>query len=268
EKSEAPPIDLVITKRQTVTREGKFGDAQKIFRLDHRVAMEFCTGFGKTYAALKLIAEDLINTKGKTKWYIVVPREKIIQTWYNEMDKWGFKWMHKHSLVEIINYSSSHKFEKGRNFCLDEAHNITELREGNLTNVIDKKTRIIACSATIDSKKFTILREFGFNKKHRIVVTLDQGVESGAVTDYLIYMLPLKMNKLFRSGIVGLNRWLNSCKKKKNAAGIEAAIFAQTRYLYNSYQKLMAAKYVMDSFADTDKVCLFVMTRSIGGASL
>jgi len=271
-ESEAPPADLIIKKREVITREGAFSDAQSTFRNEHRVAMEFCTGFGKTYAALKLIKEDLIATKGAKKWYVLIPRNTIVQTWYDEMDKWKMQWMYKHGLVEIINYSSSHKLVKGHNICLDEAHNITDLREGNLDKVVDKGTRIIACSATIDAKKFSILRSFGFAKRHRIVVTLDQGVESGAVTDYLIYMLPLAMNKLFKSGIQSLNRWQNSCKRKaaskdvkvraQAAKGIEAAIFAQTRYIYNSYQKLMAAKYVMDNFNSEDKFLVYCSNQN------
>lgn len=262
ESVESLPTDIVITKRQTITREGKFYDAQVTFRNEHRVAMEFCTGFGKTYAALRLIEEDLTATKGKKKWYILVPREKIVQTWYDEMDKWKFQWMYKHGLVEIINYSSSHKLEPGYNFCLDEAHNITELREGNMDKVINKETRIIACSATIDSEKFTILRSFGFTKRHRIKVSLDEGVESGAVTDYRIYMLPIFMNELFKLGLGAKNRWLNSCKKKKDPKGIEAAIFAQTRQIYDSYQKLIAAKYVMDQMQDTDKVLVYASNQN------
>jgi superfamily II DNA or RNA helicase len=261
-QSEAPPTDMVITKRQTVTREGSFDDSQRIFNFEHRVAMEFCTGFGKTYAALRLIAEDLTATKGGKKWYILIPRNTIVQTWYDEMDKWGFRWMYKHGFVEIINYSSSHKLEEGRNYCLDEAHNITELREGNMDRVIDKDTRIIAASATIDSEKFTILRSFGFKKKHRIVVTLDQGVEAGAVTDYKIFMLPLKMNELFKKGIAAKNRWLSACKKKSDAGGIEAAIFAQTRQIYNSYQKLLAAQYVVNQFKRRDKVLIYVSNQN------
>jgi superfamily II DNA or RNA helicase len=260
-------------KKKGVTREGAFSEAQQIFRTDHRVAMEFCTGFGKTYAALKLIAEDLTSTKGKTKWYILVPRKPIVQTWYDEMDKWGFKWMYQHKLVEIINYSSSHKLKPNRNYCLDEAHNITDLREGNMSKVVAKETRIIAASATIDSEKFTILRTFGFKNKHRIIVTLDEGVESGAVTDYKIFMLPIETNALFRHGIHKLNGWQNSCKRKaaqattpamkaKHGKGIEAAIFAQTRHIYNSYQKLLAAQYVISQFAIRDKYLVYCSNQN------
>ena len=261
-QNEAPPTDLIITKRQTVTREGKFEDARICFNTHHRVAMEFCTGFGKTYAALRLIAEDLISTKGARKWYILIPRNVITQTWFDEMDKWGYKWMYKHGFVDVINYSSSHKLEAGRNFCLDEAHNITDLRESNMSSVVDKRTRIIAASATIDTEKFTILRTFGFNKQHRIVVTLDQGVEAGAVTGYAIYRLPLSMNLLFKQELSAKNRWLTACKKKQDQKGIEAAIFAQTRQIYNSYQKLMAAQYVVNQFDTSDKFLVYCSNQN------
>lgn len=261
-ENEAPPIDLIITKRQLVTRDGKFEDARACFNLNHRVAMEFCTGFGKTYAALRLIAEDLIGSKGAKKWYILIPRNVITQTWYDEMDKWGFKWMYKHGLVEIVNYSSSHKLEPGRNYCLDEAHNITDLRESNMSQVIDNGTRIIAASATIDSEKFTILRTFGFKRSHRISVSLDEGVSAGAVTNYRITMLPIVMNKLFKAGIAAKNRWMTACKKKKDQKGIEAAIFAQTRQIYNSYQKLLAANYVISKFAQTDKFLVYCSNQN------
>ncbi len=242
------------------TREQSFEDASKAYYMDHKVILEYCTGFGKTYQALRLIQQtiysDVVNHGIRYKWAIIVPTKNLIKGWEDEIDKWEMRQVSPS--IEIVCYNSIHKLKNIRHFCLDEAHNITELRVERLLEKITKKSNLIALSATINSKKFTLLKWLGFTKSHRHKITLDEGVDAEVIAEYNIIGLPLTPNEQWWKTNRGIEGWLNSEKRKGNSKGIEMAIFKRMRHVYNSAQKLELAKYVCDNLTPNDKILVYV----------
>jgi superfamily II DNA or RNA helicase len=237
------------------TREQSFDDASSFFFIHHKVILEYCTGFGKTYQALRLISKS-ITDDGKS-WAIIVPTQNLIKGWTDEIEKWKLAGLK--GKIEIICYNSIHKLEGIDHFCFDEGHNITELRVEKLLDKIDKKrSKLICLSATIDAKKFALLKILGFMKHHRHIITLDEGVEAGVVTEYNIIGLPMTPNQAWLTTNKGIEYWLNSEKRKGNSRGIESAIFKRMRHVYNSSQKLELAKYVCDNLTPGDKILIYV----------
>jgi superfamily II DNA or RNA helicase len=236
------------------TRDESFLVARDFYHLHHRVILEYCTGFGKTYQALRLIAET-IEKDGK-RWAIIVPTQNLIKGWQEEIDKWHLIKVMKN--VEIICYNSIHKLEGIGHYCFDEAHNITELRVEKLLEKILPSSNLIGLSATIDTKKFALLKFLGFMKHHRHKISLDEGVEAKVVTEYNIIGLPLQPNEPWLRTNRGIEYWLNSEKRKGNQRNIDAAIFKRMRHVYNSAQKLALAMHVCGNLTKRDKILVYV----------
>lgn len=244
-----------LEKKKPLTREESFDAASIYFSIHHKVILEYCTGFGKTYQALKLISDSLISNPNE-KWAIIVPTQVLINGWNDEIKKW--KLGHLSRSIEIVCYASLHKLKGIDHFCLDEAHNITELRVERIVDLIDNKAKLIGLSATIDAPKFSLLKFLGFIKKDRHVITLDEGVSARVVIDYNIIGLAVQPNDDWLKTNRGIEGWLNSAKRKSDSKGIEMAIFKRARHVYNSAQKLELAKYVCDNLTKGDKILIYV----------
>jgi superfamily II DNA or RNA helicase len=241
------------------SRDGSFDEAQRVYKKNKRVVLEFCTGFGKTYAALRLIDQTIASGDSRP-WAIIVPRIDLIDTWYKEIDDWKMGHLEKH--IKILCYDSLHTLdpELEWSFCFDEIHNLTELRVEKVLDICEEvdDAVMIGCSATIDSKKFTLARQLGFIKAHRVLVTLDEGVEAGVVTDYKIVKLPVVPNEKWFRKLKGLTGWFNQAKKSGKKASIDAAIFARVRHVYNSANKFELAKHIADNLDTSEKTMFFV----------
>jgi superfamily II DNA or RNA helicase len=244
------------------SREELFKESSEIFFLHNRLIAEFCTGAGKTYAALKLI--DLsCKSNPSEKWVIAYPRVSLKKSWIDEIKKW--KLDHLLDRITLTTYDSLHKINGNYNVCLDEAHNITELRLEKIVNFVSKKSRMIALSATIDEKeKKDYLRELGFDfKRHRVVFELDEGVKSGVVTDYKIWKCPIEANEWWRKAYKKKTRIIDAAKRKGNQKFIQFAMLSRMRHVYDSFQKIQAAEYLIKkTIGKRDKVLVFVSNKN------
>ena len=129
------------------TREQSFIDASHYFSMNHKVILEYCTGFGKTYQALRMIIGSLSHDINE-KWAVIVPTHNLIKGWEDEIIKWNIK--NIRGSIKIVCYASIHKLKNIDHFCLDEAHNITELRVERLKDIIRVDSKLIGLSATIE----------------------------------------------------------------------------------------------------------------------
>lgn len=169
-------------------RENVYKEAVSLLERDNRIGLELTTGTGKTKIAL-----DLINESGE-EWDICCPTTDIVQSWYDEIDKWGLQ--HLKSKLRVYCYQSLHKYishDRGINFCLDEAHNITDKRRDFLLLGLKPHSKLIALSATIDYEKRGLLAEIGVRPDSYIRVKTDDAVKAGIITDYEMYVYKVEL---------------------------------------------------------------------------
>lgn len=140
------------------------------------------TGTGKT----KIAIDAIVETKHK-KVLVIVPTEKLRDdTWPKELKKWGWK-----KKIEIVCYASIAKIKR-RSFDLvimDEAHRITENNKAFFKN--NKIKDILGLTATNPKDKYDLLKDIC---PLIYTVTLDEAIDAGAVADYEIEIVYLKLD--------------------------------------------------------------------------
>jgi len=126
--------------------------------------LEFCTGFGKTYNALKIIE------KLGGKWMIALAEVLHKDNWIDEIEKHDMSHLLKD--IHFIQYASLHK-EKGSEYygvIYDEAHHLSEYRLES-DKLIDR-VKTIYLSATLEDSR---LSNLGLNNsRNRLSYDLDK----------------------------------------------------------------------------------------------
>lgn len=165
----------MLTNRED-PREKLFRLAKQIFEQQNRVLCQYATGAGKTKVAIEL------SSAGEEFWQILVPKRSLIQTWQDEMIKWGYEDLL--GKVKIICYASAHNLQPGNNnIILDEAHRVTD-RTLPYIKAFVGTGKIIALSATVPEEKKLLLVHLGIYPTNTVKYDLDTAVDDDIIADY------------------------------------------------------------------------------------
>ena len=119
---------------------------------------EFCTGFGKTYTAIKAIQLFLEKNPGRTI-LIVVPTEYLKQQWIQELSKHGLFLMNIE--VMIINTLVKQKHLSKDLLVIDEIHRVGAETFSQVFEIVKYKI-IIGLTATLErlDGKHSIIKKY------------------------------------------------------------------------------------------------------------
>ena len=140
------------------------------------------TGYGKSKLAINLLRE-----KQCKKVLIVIPKLVLIDTWINELKKWGFE-----GNIEFSTYVSIHK-KGGMEYdavIYDEAHHITDRVADSIPTIKSKYSTLL--SATVKREKIWLFKQLFPN----LAVTrssLQEAIEDDVLPVPKIILIPLRL---------------------------------------------------------------------------
>lgn len=175
-----------------MSREELQKQALSLINNQGRVALQWCTGLGKSRAAIE-IANYLVEKNNNLKVLLVVAEVAHKNNWEEEFKKWDYKV--NNTIIEC--YASLKKY---RNtdwdlIIFDEAHHLgSELRMDILTSITSKK--VILLSATLPDQVLntitSVFGEFAISK-----VTLKQAIEEGILPKPKVFLVPLTLDNKY-----------------------------------------------------------------------
>ena len=175
-----------------MSREELQKQALSLINNQGRVALQWCTGLGKSRAAIE-IANYLVEKTNNLKVLLVVAEVAHKNNWEEEFKKWDYKV--NNTIIEC--YASLKKY---RNtdwdlIIFDEAHHLgSELRMDILTSITSKK--VILLSATLPDQVLntitSVFGEFAISK-----VTLKQAIEEGILPKPKVFLVPLTLDNKY-----------------------------------------------------------------------
>lgn len=152
-------------------RENAQKKAVELIQEKDAVALEWATGLGKSYAAIKMIEQQ------GGKWHIIVPRIPLINNWKQEFIKFN-----KDHLLEncyIYCYPSIKKYtEQPANVILDEGHHVTDNNVSLIQEVLGDN-KLIVLSATISDEKKVLLETI--RSIYYYTITLEEAINNGVL---------------------------------------------------------------------------------------
>lgn len=178
-----------------MTREQLQKEAVDSINKYHRVALQWCTGLGKSKAAIEIIkyldnVRFLYTAKPKLKILLVVAEIPHKDNWEKEIKKWS----NTPYDIEMVCYASLKNYQN-TNWDLiiyDEAHHLgSDLRLSFLSTIVADD--ILLLSATIPdyllSQLSTIYGSFYSSK-----VTLSEAIKWEILSEPKVYLIPLYLN--------------------------------------------------------------------------
>ena len=160
--------------------------------LKHRfLCLEWCTGTGKSFASMKIVKE-ILSLNPNATGYLVCKESTHRKNWIDDAKK------HKMSKVlnstKTILYASLKNQKKEADFIIfDECHALTPLRVSHLRNILNKGTRIIFLSATINDAKKQLINSL-CKKVHYYKIDLMKAIKLGLVPrpELIVHKMYLK----------------------------------------------------------------------------
>lgn len=149
--------------------------------------IELPTGFGKSKLALDILKKHIETIEQKV--LIVVPRLVLIDTWKEELEKWG---MHTYLLsVEFVTYVSLPKVAGNWDMVIfDECHHLSERCREALESF--KITRSILLSATVkNSVKWELKGTFQNLFSYKI--NMKEAIDNEVLPDPRVFLIPLSL---------------------------------------------------------------------------
>lgn len=176
-----------------MTREELQTQSLSLIQRSNRVALQWCTGLGKSRAAIEMANYLQNNKKDNIKVLLVVAEIAHKSNWEKELDKWNFK----SNDLTIVCYASLRKYKDSQwdLIIFDEAHHLgSDLRTELLFNIIAEN--IILLSATLpDHIMQTISMIFG--KFEVSKVSLKQAIEWNILPQPKVYLIPLTLDSKY-----------------------------------------------------------------------
>lgn len=187
----------------------------------HRVALQWCTGLGKSKAAI-----DIINEIKGNKVLLVVAEIAHKDNWRKEFEKWELNTSLTEITLETYASLKNHRKESFDLLILDEGHHAgSELRIDILNDI--KAKNVLVLSATLPNDVLFQLQEiYGDFTNYRI--TLQQAIEWGILPEPKIYLIPMELDNTHLSQSV-VEEWGKSVKRKT----VKCKIAERWTYLKN-----------------------------------
>ena len=180
-----------------MTKEELQIQAVSLIKRSNRVALQWCTGLGKSKASIDmanyLAGKEFEECEEPLNVLLVVAETAHKSNWEKEFDKWGLKTDN----VVIECYASLKKYRNSYwdLIIFDEAHHLgSDLRMDVLTEL--NVRNIILLSATLPDQVMQavtgVFGEFTISK-----VTLKEAIEWGVLPKPKVYLIPLTLDGIY-----------------------------------------------------------------------
>jgi len=180
----------------------------KINSINTNLLLELPTGYGKTKLAL-----DIINDVNPNNILIVIPRVVLIDSWKDEIKKWGYK--QTLDKITFTTYVSLAKhIDKWDLVIFDECHHLSERCREIIPSFRFKK--VILLSATVKRDLKTIFY-YLFNPLTILRVTTREAIDNKELPDPKIIFIPLHLDNTKQ------DYWIIKNKNKGNPITINYA---------------------------------------------
>ena len=154
----------------------------------NNIVLEVATGFGKSYMAIRKIAQLHTST---SKILIVVPRNVLIDNWKQEFIKWHYQPLL--SLITFTTYVSLPKHaDKWDLICFDEAHHLSERCQEALEHFEVKHSLFLSATLKKEHKEF--IREWCKEDVEFINVSTKKAIDNDVLPDPKILLIPLELD--------------------------------------------------------------------------
>ena len=208
-----------------MTREELQIQALSLIKKNSRVALQWCTGLGKSRAAIEIAnyIQDL-KDDGNIKVLLVVAESAHKSNWERELSIWNFK----PNNITIECYASLPKYKDSwwDLVIFDEAHHLgTDLKMDILSSMI--ANYVVLLSATLPDQIMqavsVIFGEFETSK-----VSLKQAIEWGILPEPKVYLIPLILNSTYPNCTI-IEEW----GKKEKRVTYRCKYYERWEYLRN-----------------------------------
>lgn len=208
-----------------MTREELQIQALSLIKKNSRVALQWCTGLGKSRAAIEIAnyIQDL-KDDGNIKVLLVVAESAHKSNWERELSIWNFK----PNNITIECYASLPKYKDSwwDLVIFDEAHHLgTDLKMDILSSMI--ADYVVLLSATLPDQIMqavsVIFGEFETSK-----VSLKQAIEWGILPEPKVYLIPLTLNSTYPNCTI-IEEW----GKKEKRVTYRCKYYERWEYLRN-----------------------------------
>ena len=180
-----------------MSREELQSQSLQLVKNHSRVALQWCTGLGKSRAAIQA-ANYLAEQKEDLKVLLVVAEVAHKSNWEDEFTRWSYKV--PNTIIECYASLKKYRDTEWDLIIFDEAHHLgSDLRIDVLTSISAKN--VILLSATLpDQTMQSITGIFGEFAVSR--VTLKQAIEWGALPKPKVFLVPLNLNSTYSNCII------------------------------------------------------------------
>jgi len=159
-----------LSSQQNKVREKIQDKSLKLSQDNQNIVLEWATGAGKTYAAVKIV-NDIIKKNKNARGYLICKESTHKKNWLDDIK--FHKMEHILNNVDTILYASLHKLIIQADFIiLDECHALTDKRTAELQRLIGKNTKLIFLSATIPDDKKALISLLSKRKVEYYTITL------------------------------------------------------------------------------------------------
>lgn len=179
-------------------------EAVQLMIKHHRVALQWCTGLGKSKAAI-----DVIKAMKPANVLLVVAEIAHRENWRAEFEKWELS-LSKGITIETYASLKNHRGESYDLLILDEGHHAgSELRIDILNDISAKN--VLVLSATLPNDVIFQLQEiYGGFMNYRI--TLQTAISWGILPEPKIYLIPMELDNTHLSQSI-VEEWGRSTKR-------------------------------------------------------
>ena len=182
-----------------MTRDDLHKQTSELIKTNKRIALQWCTGLGKSRAAIEMA--NYIQDKekeGNIKILLVVAENAHKDNWKKELIKWGLK----SNDITIECYASLPKYKESwwDLIIFDEAHHLgTDLKIDILSGIVTEYVMLL--SATLPDTLIQILTEI-FGKFKVSKVSLKEAIDEGMLPQPKVFLIPLKLNSTIYNCII------------------------------------------------------------------
>ena len=190
-----------------LTKESIQADAIELLYKEKRVILNWATGVGKGYTAVKAIQRIKPDST-----LIVVAETAHKKNWEEEFIKAGEDYKKCNVLIECYASLKNYKYSYFDLIIFDEAHHLgSEIRLDVLSSM--KAQRVLALSATLSDIDLLYCLKLTFGEFKSSVITIQQAIDNHLLPEPKIYLIPLTLDYLNQNQIIE-ETWGLSAKRK------------------------------------------------------
>lgn len=181
-----------MTQKEKIKKKNEIQSKAVAMSLIERfLCLEWCTGVGKSLASIKIL-QEIYSLNQNIHCYIICKENSHKKNWIDEFKK--HKKEHLLKNVTITLYSSMHKETVPADLIImDECHALTGPRIVKLRPILNKNTRIVFLSATINDKKRVLIENFCKSLTY-YSISLFEAIKMGLVPEPKLFVHSVKLD--------------------------------------------------------------------------